>query len=92
MRSRAGVAILAEYALAHLVIRPIGRSQLGVPQPSQPKRGRASERMASLIEYHLKWSELKYSDGEIPANHLVLGNSAEPRQRLLRRASSNHRA
>jgi hypothetical protein len=67
MRSRARVAILAEYAL-----RPLGNP----PNRSQPAWRSAtltSEKGAHVgqdgvahVEDHLKWLESKYADGETP--------------------------
>jgi hypothetical protein len=67
MRSRVGVAILAEYAL-----RPLGNP----PNRSQPawhsatlaaeKRAHVGQDGVAHVEYHLKWLESKYSHGETP--------------------------
>src|SRR5208282_5688554 len=67
MRSRAGLAILAEYAL-----RPLGNP----PNRSQParcsatlaaeKRAHVGQDGVAHVEYHLKWPESKYLDGETP--------------------------
>jgi hypothetical protein len=74
MRSRAGVALLAEYAL-----RPLG-NPLNRSQPAWRSTTLTSEKGAHVgqdgiaqVEHHLKWLESKYADAKHPANHLVLG-------------------
>src|ERR1700685_139598 len=67
MRSRAGVALLAKYAL-----RPFS-NRSNRSQPAWRSAALAAEKGAHVgqdgiahVEHHLLWSESKYSDGETP--------------------------
>ena len=74
MRSWAGVALLAEYAL-----RPFGDPR-NRTQPAWRSATLTAEKWAHVgqdgiahVEYHLKWLESKYADGETPAKPFGVG-------------------
>jgi len=78
MRSRAGVAIPAEYAL-----RPFGYPSHR-SQPAWRSTTLTSENGAHVgqdgiaqVEYRLKWLESKYSDGETPGKPFGVGQTPQ---------------
>jgi hypothetical protein len=78
MRSRAGVALLAEYAL-----RPFGDPR-NRSQPAWRSATFAAEKGAHIgqygvaqVEYHLKWLESKYADGETPGKPFGVGQTPQ---------------
>ena len=78
MRSRAGVVIPAEYAL-----RPLGNT-LNRSQPAWRSATLASEKGPHVrqdgiahVEYHLKWLESKYADGETPGKPFGAGQISQ---------------
>jgi hypothetical protein len=78
MRSRAGVALPAEYAL-----RPFGDPR----NRSQPawrsatfaaeKRAHVSQDGVAHVEHHLKWLESKYADSETPGKPFGVGQPSQ---------------
>lgn len=78
MRRRAGVALLAEYAL-----RPLGNP----PNRSQPawrsttlaseKGTHVGQNGIAAVEYRLKWLESKYADGETPGEPFGVGQTSQ---------------
>jgi len=78
MRSRAGVVILAEYAL-----RPLGDPR-NRAQPAWGSATLASEKGPHVrqdgiahVEYHLKWLESRYADGETPGKPFGVGQTPQ---------------
>ena len=78
MRSRAGVAFLAEYAL-----RPLGNP----PNRSQPawrsatltaeKEAHVGQDGVAHVEHHLKWLESKYAECETPGKPFGVGQTPQ---------------
>jgi hypothetical protein len=78
MWSRAGVALLAEYTL-----RPLGDP----PNRSQPawrsttltaeKGAHVGQDGVAHVEYHLKWLDSKYSEGETPGKPFGVGQTPQ---------------
>ena len=78
MRSRAAATLLAEYAF-----RPLGDP----PNRSQPawhsatlaseKRAHVRQDDIAQVEYHLKWLESEYADGETPGKPFGVGQTSQ---------------
>ncbi len=78
MRSRAGVAIPTEYAL-----RPFGNPS-NRSQPAGRSATLTAEKGAHVgqdgiaqVEYHLKWPESEYADGETPGKPFGIGQTPQ---------------
>ena len=80
MRSRAGVAPPAEYAL-HPLGNPLDGSQPAWRSTAltSEKRAHVGQYGVAQVEYHLKWLESKYADGETPGKPFGAG---QPPQNL----------
>lgn len=78
MRSRAGVAIRAEYALPPLD-DPLDRSQPAWRSATFAAENEAhvGEYEVAQVEYHLKWLKSKYADGETPGKPFGVGQTPQ---------------